>query len=135
MKERYDMKNVMKEDGCQALQTLEGEMRLLVEKQFAYNVADLQKRLGLFLEQNQFAKGQIVVWKDTMRNLRLPECGQPAIVVDVLGQPLVNPLADQKGACSPYFKEQLDLVIGLVDEDGDWLVFHVDSRRFRPLEG
>ena len=69
-----------------------------------------------------------------MRNRSRPDYRQPVVVVDVLDSPLVNPSAGEKGAGSPYFNEPLDLVIGILDEDGDWLTYYVDSRRFRPLE-
>ena len=128
------MKDVANGDECRTQQTFAEEMQLLAEKQFAYNVANLRKRLNSFIEENKFAPGQIVVWKEAMRNRSRPDNGQPAIVVEVLDPPLVNPSAAEKGSSSPYFNEPLDLIIGILDEDGDWLTYHMDSRRFRPLE-
>ena len=34
---------------------------------------------------------------------------------------------------SPYFREPLDIVLGFVDGDGDFITYHFDSRRFAPV--
>src|SRR3546814_14058437 len=36
---------------------------------------------------------------------------------------------------STYFREPLDIIIGFVDEDGDFLNYHADARRFEPYSG
>ena len=41
---------------------------------------------------------------------------------------------EKDDASTPYYREPLDVVLGLTDEDGDFLCFHFDSRRFEPFE-
>ena len=82
--------------------------------------------MDAFLRKENFKQGQIVVWKENMRNRKKPEYGQPVIVVDVLKEPL----KDLSSPGSAYFNEPLDLVIGFFDEYGDWIVLHVDARCF-----
>jgi len=119
-----------------AMPTLDQEMRALSkdygEKRFVLKEALLKERLSTFLQPNEFVPGQIVVWKDDMRNRRNPEYGQPAIVVEVLEEPLMDYPDERNSAGTIFFNEPLDLGIGILDNDGDWYVLYVDSRRFRP---
>lgn len=80
-----------------------------------------------------FTTGDIVVWKDGLKNKNYPEYGQPAIVLRRLDNPIVNPVEDSG---STYFNEPLDIVLGLIsrDEDDAFLVFYYDSRRFKLLK-
>lgn len=79
-----------------------------------------------------FTTGDIVVWKDGLKNKNYPEYGQPAIVLERLDTPIVNSIDDTG---STYFNERLDIALGLIsrDEDGAFLVFYYDSRRFKLL--
>jgi hypothetical protein len=83
-----------------------------------------------FSTRHDFQPGQIVTWKKGMKNRRSPEYGEPAIVIEVLESPVLNP-GDESG--TPYFREPLDIVIGTLDADSDLLCFHYDSRRFEPF--
>ena len=74
--------------------------------------------------------GMLAVWKPGMKNRRSLAYGEPAIVVDVLD----NGLMDTEHGCgSVYFREPLDLVLGFIDEDGDFSTLYYDSRRFEPF--
>lgn len=84
-----------------------------------------------FNAKHQFQPGQTVVWKSRMKNRRSPEYGEPAIVVELVEPPILNP-GDDSG--TSYFREPLDIVIGTLDGDGDLLCFHYDSRRFEPFQ-
>ena len=54
------------------------------------------------------------------------------MVVALLDTPIINP-GDESG--SPYFREPLDLLLGLVrGDDREFLVYHADRRRFQPYE-
>ena len=53
------------------------------------------------------------------------------MVIDVLQQAVYD--HEERGAGSSYFREPLDIVLGIVDEEGDFLVFYLDSRRFEPF--
>jgi hypothetical protein len=53
-----------------------------------------------------------------------------AVVVAILPEPVYE--QDKKGANSPYFREPLDLVVGMLEDNGDLILYHFDSRRFEP---
>ena len=76
--------------------------------------------------------GLLAVWKRGLKNRRFPAYGEPTIVMEVLEQPVVD---SEHGAGWPYFHEPLDLLLGIVDKDGDFLVYHYDRRRFEPYDG
>lgn len=80
-----------------------------------------------FLLPSAFTEGQVVKWKKGLKNRRLPKEKQPAIVMDVPSQPLID---SQRDVGSPYFHETLDIVLGVIDEEGDFVTFFFDRRRF-----
>lgn len=82
-----------------------------------------------FLKKEEFEVGQIVKWKTDLKNRKLPRRHQPAIVVSILDEPITNP-NDESG--SPYFLEPLDIVLGVITDDDNFLTFYYDSRRFEP---
>lgn len=81
---------------------------------------------------NAFHPKQLVRWKQGLKNKSLPEYNEPAIVWEILSSPRFDD-TESASAGSPYFHEPLDLVIGILDEDEDFVLFHVDSRRFEPI--
>ncbi len=96
--------------------------------------AVLQQRYQLLSQRHAFAPGDRVTWKPGLKNKRFPRYGYPAVVIEVLESPLLD-AEDEAG--SPYFREPLDLVLGVIAEDGpgrgDLLLYHYDSRRFQPV--
>jgi hypothetical protein len=64
-------------------------------------------------------------------NRRFPDYGEPVIVTDVLSVPLFDPSENSAG--SPYFQEQLTLVVGMCRHD-EFIEFRLDGRRFEPFE-
>lgn len=90
----------------------------------------LGTRLEELDQRNEFRRGQLVRWKPGLRNKLLPEYGYPAIVLDVLREPMIN-RADPPN--SPFFRERLDLALGVLDAAGDFVCFHFDARRFEPV--
>jgi len=87
----------------------------------------LRDRHQLLCAVEPFQPGDIVTWKEGLRNKKHPEAGTAALVVKVFDHPLYDTAA---GAGSPYFNEPLGFVIGIIDDDGDFLCFHSDPRRF-----
>jgi len=87
----------------------------------------LRERLDSFLTTTCFQPGDIVQWKAGLKNKRLPEIDQLAVVVEMLPVPVTD---QDKGASGSYFLEPLDMKLGIIDEDGDFTIFHYDSRRF-----
>jgi len=97
----------------------------------------LRQRLQERYEQltarvSDFRPGDIVKWKTGLRNRRRPTYGDVAIVIEKLKEPVFD--ESEKSAGSAYFREPLDLIIGIIDDDGDFLCYHVDSRRFEKAE-
>jgi len=76
--------------------------------------------------------GRMAVWKPGLKNRRFPRYGEPAIVVEVLDRPILD---HEDEAGSTYYREPLDLLLGILHREGDFLVYHFDSRRFQPQEG
>lgn len=98
------------------------------------NVSRLKDFHKRFTEEKyEFKVGQIVRWKAGMKNRRRPDYNQPVIVVDVLDKPVFD--TKEEGAGTPYFREPLDILLGIIDEDNEFIVFHYDSRRFEPYPG
>lgn len=84
-----------------------------------------------FSVEHTLQPGQLVRWKQGMKNRAHPDYGVAAVVIQVLDRPALDA---SQGAGSTYFNEPLDIVLGLLDSDGDLLVFHYDSRRFEPVQ-
>jgi len=93
----------------------------------APSVPLLAERLKAFTTRECFQPGDIVQWKAGLKNKRLPKIDQFGVVVETLPAPVTD---EDKGSSGSYFLEPLDIKIGLTDEDGDFVIFHYDSRRF-----
>jgi hypothetical protein len=93
-------------------------------------IADLQRFNTNLRQKHQFKVGDIVRWKEGLKNKLIPDYKQPAIVVDVLQVTLYDEKAE---VGSPYFREPLDFVLGIIIK-GELLTFHYDSRRFELFE-
>lgn len=76
--------------------------------------------------------GMFAQWKPGMKNRKVPAYGEPAIVLAVLPEPLID---DSFESGSVYFREQLDLILGFHDEDEEFVALHYDARRFEAYDG
>lgn len=74
-----------------------------------------------------FVEGQLVVWKRYLKNRSYPNYGEPAIVVEVLDNPIFDTTLNSGSA---YFMEPLNLRLGVFDEFGDFETYLYDARRF-----
>jgi hypothetical protein len=74
-----------------------------------------------------FREGDLVKWKPGLKNKKRPQYGEPCIVVEVLEIPITD---EKAPVASPYFGEKLDLKLGLLDRDNEFMVFHFDRNRF-----
>jgi len=81
--------------------------------------------------KHTFKPGDEVVWKEGLKNRRIPAYGERALVAEVRSTPLYQEDADSG---TPDFGEPLDLVLAHLDRDGDLVHHHADSRRFEPAE-
>ena len=86
--------------------------------------------LGLydeFVRETAFVPGSLVKWKPGLKNKRRPAYKEPAVVVELLADPVVGS-EDEPG--SSYFREPLDLKIGVLNDEKELVIYHVDSHRF-----
>ena len=89
--------------------------------------AELSKLYNLYIDKEDFQPGDLVVWKEGLKNKKRPAYDTPVVVINHFENPILDEKADTG---SPYFREPLDLAIGHLDDDGDFIIYHVDSRRF-----
>lgn len=92
----------------------------------------LQQRFTALTGGSPLRPGDTVVWKEGLRNRLWPSYGKPAIVIEVLDPPVFDA---EKNSGSPYFREPLSITLGTFIEEGphrgDFMVWHVDGRRFQ----
>ncbi|MBE9058333.1 hypothetical protein [Sphaerospermopsis sp. LEGE 08334] len=116
----------------QSLQTghfEEDEEEIATEKE-SYGeeyITQLQAACKNFLKKETFQVGQLVKWKEYLKNRKIPYKNQPAVVVEILEEPI---LSDDDESGSPYFRENLDIILGILVDDNVFLTFYYDSRRF-----
>jgi len=91
---------------------------------------ELKRQLDVILEEppRPFRPGDVVVWKEGCANRKRPKPDEPGVILEVLPEPIYG---QEKSAGSPYFHEPLDIVLGLLDSDGDLVRYCFDKRRFR----
>jgi hypothetical protein len=100
-----------------------------VEEQYDTNYTQNLIRVHQkLLEPHEFKVGDLVKWKEGLKNKKRPYSNQPAIVVQLLEKPLINRFGEEAG--SPYYREPLDIILGLFDDDDEFLMFYYDKRRF-----
>lgn len=87
----------------------------------------LQESFTLLTEKHTFKPGDVVQWKQGMKNKRTKG---PFVVVETLKTPVFD--NDKSGGSgSQYFREPLDIILGSTNSDGEFLTYHYDSRRFQ----
>lgn len=80
-----------------------------------------------YLAKEGFKLGMLVEWKHGLKNKRYPRYKQPVIVVEILQEPIISGLDE---ASSQYYREPLDVKLGMLDEDAEFATFYYDSGRF-----
>lgn len=91
----------------------------------------LEERMNAYFKEYSFKIGDCVKWKEGLKNKTIPEYGQPCIVMDIVNPPLFD---KESSSGSPYFNEELDIKVGIVDEDDDFMIFYLDSKRLEYFE-
>ncbi len=71
--------------------------------------------------------GSIVRWKSGLKNRKWPDYGDLVVVIEIIDPPILD---IEGGAGSCYYREPLSGIIGWLDEEGDFLAFHSDLRRY-----
>ncbi len=99
-----------------------------VDKDAAARLRAAQDRLNV---AHEFRIGDLVQWKQGLKNRKRPAYGEPAIVTRVL-HPFVTDPTQEVGDRS--YGEQLTVVLGLLnDARGELDEYHFDGRRFEPV--
>jgi hypothetical protein len=112
---------------------LESAKAVSTEEKDATAMAEaLQERLQEFQKNFAFTAGELAEWKPGLRNKNRPAYGEPVVIVEKLSEPVLG-RTDESG--SPYFREPLDLIVGLIDtSDDNFDLYYYDSRRFQPFD-
>lgn len=92
--------------------------------------AELLNQYQLFVRSHSFREGQLVQWKPGLKNRRRPAYDEPVVVVNVLEESVVSTKSESS---STYFREPLDLILGFLDEDREFVTYYFDSRRMEPF--
>jgi hypothetical protein len=90
----------------------------------------LRSLYELLTTNHTFSPGELVKWKHGLKNKRRPDYDIPVVVLALVHPPVND---HEQNAGSAYFREPLDLVIGIMDDDDELDGYHVDSRRFEPF--
>ena len=96
-------------------------------KNVAEKLAELLNELSI---DYIFEPSQLVEWKSDLKNKIAPRINEPAIVVKILDEPVFD---EKQDSGSPYFREPLDMIIGVLKDNG-LMLLHVDKRRFKPYQ-
>lgn len=94
-----------------------------IEK-YISNLKDLVANYNL---QQPFSVGDIVQWKEGLKNKIRPQYGEPCIVIEILNTPIFD---NDAPIASPYFSERLDIKLGILGENAEFFTFHYDKNRF-----
>lgn len=86
-------------------------------------IAKLNKRKSLLGEKSDFQVGDIIVWKDGLKNKRFPQYGEPCIIIHKYPEPIKE--------IDASYTEELDIQVGLISSDDEFLCFNYDSKRFK----
>jgi hypothetical protein len=99
-------------------------LRQVASPDYASRLKAAAERL---LEQPlDFNTGDLVTWKAGLRNRYYPANDAPAVVVGTAP----GRVSDERNPGSVLFDEPLDLQLGIIDADGDFIAFYYDRRRF-----
>lgn len=89
-------------------------------------IAELRTLAQRYQIPSEFQPGSIVRWKPGLKNKKMPEYNEPAIVMETLEIPIFDKSGETGSA---YFNEPLDLKLGLL-VDNRLLFFYYDKNRF-----
>lgn len=108
-----------------------GERGKILSSEITRQRQRLEENYSQYTKRHSFQVGQLVRWKPGLKNKIRPLYDQPGVVIEILDKPIRDSASDKTG--STYFREPLDIVIALIDEDGEFVGYHFDSGRFEPL--
>ena len=92
----------------------------------------LKRSYETYISNESLSTGDVVSWKPGMRNRTLPNYRQPAIVIEKLQYPIFD---ESQNAGSQYIHEPLDLRVGFLDDNNQFVIYFYDSHRFEKFRG
>ncbi len=81
--------------------------------------------------KHSFKLGDIVKWKPYLKNRTIPDYEEPMIVLEILENPIFD---KEEGPNSSYYNEPLDIILGIIDEEDEFISLHFDSRKIQPFK-
>jgi hypothetical protein len=86
----------------------------------------LRKRAKDLSQTTELKIGDIVIWKDGLKNKRFPRYKQPAIVLKI-----IDPIIKDN---DPSYNETLNVKLGFITSDDEFISFNYDSDRFKLID-
>ena len=127
---KYAIANPELEDLFKSYVKSQSESTSEKSRNYESMLSDLKFRRELMESPRDFEEGDIVVWKDSLKNKSFPQYGQPAIVLNILEEPFFN---DKQTPENHIFKEPHDLLLGIIMDNNEYLTLYFDSRRFKNI--
>ncbi len=129
---REELIELLDSKSDEALRSIAKQLKLSEDdrsygEDYINQVTDLYNKLR---NVHEFKKGQFVKWKKGLKNKKFPTEEQPAIVIKILDEPIYSDF----DSSTPYFREPLDLLLGFIGPNNDFVIFHYDKRRFEPFD-
>jgi len=103
--------------------SVEAPPKQLYESKPTEYLERLKSRAQSLSEDSHIGIGAIVVWKTGLKNKRYPEYDQPCIVLKKWDPPLKDD--------DVSLNENLDIQLGFINDDDEFLSFNYDSSRWR----
>jgi hypothetical protein len=97
---------------------------IIIDENYVDRLLSLAKE---YQRDVDFKAGDLVKWKQGLKNRKKPEYNQPAIVIEILDNPVVS---EEGSSGSPYFKELLTIVLGVMTENNEFSTYYFDKKRF-----
>jgi hypothetical protein len=108
------------------------KFKMLKEVDISNDVSSvLQQKVDSLLTTSSIKAGDVVRWKKGLKNRKLPKENVCCVVIDVLENPIIQ---DTRDAGTPYYREPLDLVLAMLDDNSDLILLHYDQRRFEVVK-
>lgn len=107
----------------------EESLQALISKKNNRVADSLKMAHEVFHQQHSFSEGDLIQFKPGMKHRKVPGKGQPAVVMELLEEPLKDP---QAGFGDHYATCQYDMIIGVFMK-GEFINFYADSRRYEPF--
>lgn len=84
-----------------------------------------------FMQKHEYREGDVVKWKPGLQMMSLPAVNQPAVVLELLDEPVIDHEAELG---DPARSIRCDMMIGFMVDDQRMVTTLADSRRFDPFD-